>query len=171
MKKFSDFLLEAYEEESNQENLIQASGTFAALYIPEDNCSSRLYKWLEKNKIDNLVEKKEYHCTIVHSTHPVPDVKNISLELPISATIKEWKILGKDNMLVIVLESREIVSLHEETKALGAKWEYAEFIPHISVAFNYKGELPQKLPNIKIKFTEFKVSALDQDFEYKTENK
>lgn len=139
-------------------------GTFASLRL-SSTCSKKLHKWMDKQNIDNLVDESDYHCTIVFSTKPVEGLEN--LEYPSHANIIGWKVLGSPKLLVAVLDDSKLKPLFDKTMEMGAVSDYPSFIPHISVAINYKGELPAKLPNIKIQFKEFRVEGLDKNFDYK----
>jgi 2'-5' RNA ligase len=157
MKSFIEYLAEAEESEKQ--------GTFGALHL-EAETRNNLRDWLEEHKIKELLDKDDYHCTIVFSTKSVPEVSDIPLKFPIKATVKEWKILGTDNLLCAVLESTRIVKLFDKTIEMGAKTDYPNFIPHISLAMNYEGDLPEDVPEFEIVFDKFKVGALDADFKY-----
>ena len=160
MKLFSDYLAEAEAKEK--------AGTYGAL-LPIFSDRLKLYKWMEKQDISNLVKAEDYHCTVVYSTTPVPEVANIDIELPFIAIPKEWKIFGKDKMLVLALDATEAKELFDETITLGAQTDYPEYIPHITVALQYDGEVPSKLPPFEIQFYKFKVAPIDDDFSYSDE--
>lgn len=53
---------------------------------------------------------------------------------------------------------------------MGATYDFAEYIPHISVAKNYGGDIPKTLPDFKIKLDDFVVEELDLEFEYTEES-
>jgi hypothetical protein len=160
MKLFSEYLAEV-----EKENMKSNDGTFAALKLSKDS-GEKLHEWLEKNDIKELIDEDEYHCTIVFSNISVPDVKNIPIKFPIKASVKEWKILGTENLLCAVLSNRKIVDIFNKTIKMGAKTDYPSFIPHISLAKNFKGELPSEYPNFDLKFEKFKVEPLNADFKY-----
>ena len=162
MKLFSEYLAEA--ESNNHTN-----GTYAAL-LPETQSRSKLHKWMEKHNIDNLVEAKDYHCTVVYSTKSVPEVKDISIDFSFNATPKEWKIFGDGKMLVLVLNAPKAKKLFDETIEMGAKTDYPEYVPHITVALNYQNDVPKDIPSFKIRFYKFKVAPLDSDFSYSDDN-
>lgn len=163
LKSFRDYLMEAESTD------IEASGTYACL-VPTIETKNKLHSWLKEKNIENLLEEKDYHCTVVYSTKAVPEVANIPTKFPIVAKPKEWKIFGTDNLLVLAIDSEPIVKLFDETIALGAKTDYPSFIPHISVAKNYTDQIPSDLPQIDIIFNKFKTSSLDEDFEYDSED-
>jgi hypothetical protein len=157
MKSFREYLAEAEESEKK--------GTFGALHLTKETRNS-LHEWLEENKIKEILDKDDYHCTIVFSTKSVPEVADIPLKFPIKAKVKAWKILGTDDLLCAVLESKRVVKLFDKTIEMGAKTDYPDFIPHISLAMHYKGDLPEELPEFEIVFDKFKVGPLNADFKY-----
>jgi hypothetical protein len=160
MKSFREYLIEAEKADEK--------GTYASLGV-DVNSRKKLYKWLEKQKIENLIDIAEYHCTIVYSTKAVPEVENIDVNFPIKAKPKEWKVFGTDNLLVLVVDNPEIVELFKKTRKMGAESDYPSFVPHISVAKNYKGDVPDALPKFLITFNSFKVGTIDEDFTYNAE--
>ena len=139
-------------------------GTFASLRL-EERCSKKLHKWMENQQIEQLVDTVDYHCTIVFSSKPVEGIEK--LDYPSSTSIVGWKVLGGPKMLVALLDDSKLKLLFDKTIEMGAVTKYPSFLPHISVALNYKGELPTKLPNIEIQFEEFRVEGLNRDFDYK----
>lgn len=163
MRLFSDYLAEA-------EAIEHKDGTYAAL-LPETNSRTKLHEWMEKQKIDKLVEAKDYHCTVVFSTKPVPEVADIPVNLPFTATPKEWKVFGDDKKLVLALEAPKAKKLFDETIKMGAKTDYPEYVPHITVALNYQDDVPKDIPPFKIRFYKFKVAPTDSDFSYSDDDK
>ena len=157
MKLFSEFLAEEDKKEK--------SGTYAAL-LPSPATRMWLHKWMEQQNIKEMVDAKDYHCTVVYSTTPVPEIKDIPVDLPMKTSFKEWKVFGDDKMLVATLNAPEAVKLFEQTIKAGAVSEYPSYVPHISVALHYEGELPEKEPKFSIWFEKFKVAPLDEDFKY-----
>jgi hypothetical protein len=158
MKLFSEYLAEAETEK-------HTDGTYAAL-LPTGSSREKLYEWMQKQNIERLIEPSEYHCTVVFSTKPVPDVADIPVKLPFSATVKEWKVFGDHKMLVAALHAPEAQKLFSKTIEMGAKTDYPEYVPHITVALEYEGDVPESTPDFKIVFYKFKVAPLDADFEY-----
>lgn len=159
MKSFREYLMEAEAEDHNE------SGTYGALLLSKES-KKKLHDWMQKHKIDKLVDAVDYHCTVVFSTKPVPEVKNIPIKLPFTARFKEWKVFGDDKMLVVVLNAPSAKKLFDKTIEMGAKTDYPEYVPHVTVALNYEGEVPKELPDFMIEFINFKVSPLDADFSY-----
>jgi len=143
------------------------NGTYAMLEVEKD-CAKHLHKWVEKNVENcNFDPADEYHCTIVYSRKPIPKLEDLEVALPITATIKEWKIFpssGEDgiNVLVAVLNSSTVMKLNAKiTDDFGATSDFDKYIPHITIGKYTSETAPPKIPNIKISFDRFSVSALD----------
>lgn len=158
MKSFSEYLAEAEAAENK-------SGTYASLGMKRDSRDS-LHDWLEKQKINELVDPNEYHCTLVYSTTPVPEFVKEKPELPIMAKPKGWKIFGDKNMLVLVLSCEEAHELFDIAKSLGAKSDYPSYVPHVTVALNYTDSVPKDIPPFSLEFDKFKVGEIDENFSY-----
>lgn len=159
MKLFSEYLAEAEAEEKHKD------GTYASLSVSKTS-RDKLHNWLKNHNIEGLVDPKEYHCTVVYSTKPVPEVADISVPLPIKAKSIEWKIFGTEKLLVLALKNSKITDLFNKTIKMGAVSDYPSYIPHISVAKDYNKDIPTELPTFLIQFDKFKVGSLDEDFEY-----
>jgi len=155
--RFSVFLKE-FEEKMN--------GIYVALYLSEES-ADKLYNFMESLDIPNIITKDQYHSTLVYSTEHFDEVENIDMDLPIETMIKGFKILGED-MLVIELESDEMHEYFEKTRELGASWDYDEFIPHISVAKDFHGEIPSEVPDFPIVMENIKIEELNQEYSYET---
>lgn len=159
MKTFREYLTEAVENEHK-------AGTYASLSV-DKTCREQLHSWLTENEVGgDLLDATDYHCTIVYSRKGVPEIANIEAPLPIKAEPKEWKIFGDDKILVLAVTNPKLNDLFNKTRDMGAESDYPSFVPHVSVATNYKGEVPATIPDFPINFTKFKVNELDADFSY-----
>jgi hypothetical protein len=150
-KTFIDYLNETLDE---------TRGTYASLKLCDKN-SEKLHSFMHTLNIKNLSSMDDYHCTIVYSKKFVPEIEGIKPKLPINAVGTEWDILG--DCLVIKLKSFEIVKLNSTCMEFGATSDYDEYIPHITVATDFFGEIPKTLPKMKFNFDEFVVEVLDED--------
>ena len=156
-KLFSDYLAEAEAAEKK--------GTYAALHISKP-IREKLHIWMEQQQIKKLVEATDYHCTVVYSTIAVPEVKNIPIKFPIKAKPKEWKVFGPDKILVLAVDNKKLFELFDKTIEMGAKTDYPSYVPHISVATGFDGDMPEDLPDFNIIFDQFRVGTIDEDFSY-----
>ena len=136
MKLFSEYLAEA-----------EKKGTYAKMELGESS-RKKLYNWCNKNKIENLIEPEEYHVTVAYSRKSVPQISKLEPELPIKCKFIGWENFG--GTLVLKIENSELNELHDETCEMGASYDYDEYIPHISVAKNFTGEVPNQMPKFSI---------------------
>ena len=63
MKSFREYLMEAEAEDHNE------SGTYGALLLSKES-KKKLHDWMQKHKIDKLVDAVDYHCTVVGVQDP-----------------------------------------------------------------------------------------------------
>ena len=69
----------------------------------------------------------------------------------IKAKANSWLILPDKNKNCLVLESKELTDLHNFLiKKYNIKHLFTEFIPHITVDYDFKGFMPVKLPDLDI---------------------
>jgi 2'-5' RNA ligase len=158
MKTFSEYLAEAEKNEK--------SGTYASMQ-PNQSSRKKLHDWLEKQEVPNLVAPEEYHVTIAYSRKPVPQIAKIEPNLPIKVKPIGWEVFG--DLLVLKVSDKDLSKIFDKTREMGATFDYPEFIPHISVAKDYKGAVPNTLPKITITLDEYRVEELDLDFSYTEE--
>ena len=153
MKTFRQYLLEEEKSEIN--------GTYASLKVTEES-RDKLYAWLEKRKIENLLPKEDLHCTVVYSRKKINLSKDMA-DLPIEAKFLGWENFNPEDpekaILVLKLKSKEIVELFNEAKELGATHDFDEYIPHISVATTNK--IPNVKPSFTVEFDKYKIEELD----------
>jgi hypothetical protein len=157
MKSFSEYLVEVEKE---------SKGTFAGLKLSPQS-SLKLYSALSDLEIENKLNAEQYHCTIICSKKYVPELEGIKPNLPISSQCLDWDMLG--DCLVITLKGKHLYKLYEECINMGAVSDFEEYIPHITIAPHYEGELPTiPCPKIKLLFDEFAVDELNDEV-YKNE--
>lgn len=156
MKTFSELLklMEASEKKK---------GTYSSFQL-NDASRKKLHDWLENNEIENLVDPDEYHVTVTYSRKSVPEISNLAPDLPIKVKAIGWEKF--DGLLVLKLAKNKLSKVYDQSIELGAESDYDEYIPHISVAKGYKGEVPKNIPKFYITLDEFKVEELDVDFSY-----
>lgn len=151
ISKVTDYLFES----------AHPGGTYSSL-LPSVECREELFAALAKLDIPNLVDPDEYHCTLIYSRHPCEDIANEDFDLPCKAIITGFKILGTDSkVLVLELYCPNAIRLHNLFKArYGATHDYPEYIPHITIASDFSGELPVELPDIDVDFSGYTVEEL-----------
>jgi len=138
-------------------------GTYSSFQLNSES-RKKLHDWLETNKIENLVDLDEYHVTVTYSRKAVPEIYDIKPKLPIKVKAIGWEVFG--DLLVLKLEKDKLIGIYSQSIELGAESDYDEYIPHVSVAKKYTGEVPKTYPKFYITLNEFKVEELDFDFSY-----
>ena len=139
-------------------------GTFSALEM-EIAESQKIYANLlgiisDKEK---LVPFEEYHCTLTYCRQPCLGLMYENPPLPLTASVEKYQILG-EGMLVLVLDAPAISKIHKELcSKYDIKWDYPSYIPHVSIANDWKGDVPKKLPVSDITFTSYVVKPLEKD--------
>ncbi len=106
--------------------------------------------------------REEMHTTVLaakdRKNHDEESVKDVIKESVFLAKPKCWKLLPNSfgtNCLVLELESEDIQKLHNSIKKdTGLKHNFDDYNMHITVHYNYDGELPTELPKFNIKFNE-----------------
>ncbi len=106
--------------------------------------------------------REELHTTVLaakdRKNHNEDSVRETIKESEFFAKPKAWKLLPNSfgtNCLVLELESEDIQKLHNIIKQdTGLKHNFDDYNMHITVHYNYDGELPKELPQFKIKFNE-----------------
>jgi hypothetical protein len=129
-------------------------GTYSSLLLDEES-SEELFAYCAKLNIPNLVEPDEYHCTLIYSKKDCPEVAKEDFDLPCGAIPIGFRILGVETkVLVLELYCPNATRLHELfMEKYGATHDYNEYIPHITVATNFEGEVPTDVPELEIEFT------------------
>jgi hypothetical protein len=154
---FKDFMTEEQDHKD---------GTYVNVKLADID-KGRLYRWCQDNGIHPLMDKEEYHATIVYSPTPCPDAKNYDFNLPASAQIVGWKIFNSDlgKCLVAQLFSEDLNKINSDMKNIyGATSNFPEYIPHITVSWKYEGDLPDNYPAFKVMFNRAEVKAIDKDW-------
>ena len=69
---------------------------------------------------------------------------------------------------MLALDCPDAVIFHNQFMAMGATYDYPEYIPHITIATNYTDAImPQVVPYFSLKFNQLIVEPLDLDYTYK----
>jgi hypothetical protein len=161
MKRFSEILLEISKDK------LHPDGTYVSVNLSKEN-SKELDEWVSNQKITNPIDSKEYHTTVVYSRKGIPEAKSHDMKLPIEASLKEWKLFdtqGGTKCLVAILDSKELQKHHLEYKTkFGATHDYPDYHPHVTVSYNFTGDLPTEKPSLNLKFDSKTFKALDHTF-------
>lgn len=101
----------------------------------------------------------DYHSTVLYSQDNIERLLayNPNVVYPLVCNIKGYKLLGEnEDCLVAELDNPDLNNIHNELIGLGAHWKYPEYVPHLTLSYNWKGSVPAKLPRFKIKFDKYK---------------
>lgn len=136
-------------------------GTYSSLVLSAST-QEQLYSFCAGLEIPNLVEPGEYHCTLIYSKHPCPAVSDEDFALPCEAMAKGYQIFGQDEkVLVLELYCPNATRLHQLFREkYGAAHDYPSYVPHITIAHNFTGELPVEIPEFEIVFDGHGVEEL-----------
>lgn len=137
-------------------------GTYSSV-LPSTESKENLFAFVTSLGIENLVEPDEYHCTLIYSKVSCPDIAQEDFNLPSNAMVIGYKILGTEKkVLVAELYFPNAVRLHNLfMEKHGATHDYPEYIPHITIADDFKGELPVEIPDFDIEFNGMTVEELN----------
>lgn len=138
-------------------------GTYSSLILSEKSADA-LYAYCSSLGISNLVEPTDYHCTLIYSKKECTDIAKEDFSLPCGAIPTGFRILGEETkVLVLEIYCPNATRLHELfMEKYGATHDYDEYIPHITIASDFTGEVPVELPDldVNIEFTEKVVEEL-----------
>jgi hypothetical protein len=160
---FKDFLTEKND------------GTYVEAKFSKDTIN-RLYNgWVKEQDFGSnikLLNKDDYHCTILYSRKFIPKEFEINDYDKHFCKPKEFKIFqfGKQWCLVLVIECKELNEIHKNLIKAGGTHDYDEFIPHVTLClFDNKNDIDiskLELPKMTLEIVEIKTSPLDLDFSY-----
>ena len=143
-------------------------GTYVCANLSRQS-KDALGKWVEENNIPSPADPKQYHTTITYSRKGIPTVTDHKFDLPIKGKIIKWKIFpAQDNKkcLVAVVDSPDLEHYHTEIQTqYGAQYDYPDYIPHITVSYDYpSNSVPKILPALDITYVKIKIEPLDIDY-------
>lgn len=137
-------------------------GTYSSILVDQDS-AEELFSYCTSLDIPDLVNPDQYHCTVVYSKKECSDIADEDFGLPCDAVPVGFRILGVDTkVLVLELYCPNATRLHELfMEKYGATHDYEEYIPHITVAKDFDGQVPADVPEMTIKFNRKVVEALE----------
>ena len=114
-------------------------GTYAAVK-PTNIFSTILDSVAKSLDIPNIVDKNEFHSTLLYSRKSLPTLK-LDSNLTYQAKIKSIEVWPnhdkKTNVLVIVLDCPELKDRHKYLmKKYNATYDYPEFKPHLTLSYD-----------------------------------
>lgn len=127
-------------------------GTYVGLRVLAASRDEIIKHCLQQRIAVNLsLTEKSLHSTVIYSRTPCPNiVSNDAVIYP--ALFSRWACLDSSNgekCLVILLDSPAIVARHLKLMSdHSATYDYEEYLPHITLSYNYTGREPDTLPPI-----------------------
>tara|TARA_R110000823_G_scaffold207786_13_gene338341 strand:- start:575 stop:1027 length:453 start_codon:yes stop_codon:yes gene_type:complete len=144
-----------------------AEGTYAAL-TPDGSSIKKLIKLQQNLRLSNPLPSGELHMTVMFSRKTVEEANDFPTIINIQATGENLKILdGRKPAIVLLLDSPEAGVLFKHFMQLGATHDYDEFMPHITLSYDYTPADALRMlqyelePGLKIRFNEFSTNDLD----------
>jgi 2'-5' RNA ligase len=146
-------------------------GTYVSMDLDE-NSSQLLDNFVEMNLgLTERVDPSTYHITIIYSRTPVPDAELLQdLTTETSASVVGYEIFPTKNdgkCLVMRLKFEYAESLNKQLTTMGATSDYAEYKPHLTLAYDMAQEIDPKtlpIPQFPLTFGPVKVAPLDPQF-------
>ena len=111
-------------------------GTYAAVKFTEDTLD-RIEKLQEFYDLPNAVPRDKLHSTILYSRVYVPFIPEEGEKfLGSLCHLKVFETQFGTNALVLAFESDYMQFRHDIGTALGATWDYPEYVPHITLSYD-----------------------------------
>jgi hypothetical protein len=149
------------------------NGTYSSLLV-RNRSKDELLDWCERAGVPCNTEDK-LHCTLIYSKKPVPSLQSVDgKRVHIEAETIGWKVLGGSDedptqCLVLIINSPDIIALNKKMTEMGAVSDYPEYIQHVTVNSDWKGTIPEAVPNFDIGFNKIEVTPLEDDYYNKEE--
>ncbi len=110
----------------------------------------------------------DFHITIFYSESRHHNIANGMFKIePFSVKAKELALLGVDNDVpVLKVESAGLRKIRQRYENMGMKDKWGDYVPHISLSYNYKDE-PKietlELPKFPLIFDTLKIEDQDEN--------
>ncbi len=146
-------------------------GTYVSMDLNDDS-KQLLDRFVEMSLgLTERVDPSSYHITVIYSRTPVPSAeKRIGMTTDIEARVSGYEVFPTKtdgHCLVMRLDFPFANSLNKTLTYEGATSDYAEYKPHLTIAYDMKqvvdpSSLP--IPQFPLKFGAVKVAPLDPQF-------
>lgn len=148
-------------------------GTYVALQLSEES-RTLLGNFVEMNLgLTERVDQSTYHITVIYSRTPVPSAENyldMPSPLPIEALATGYEVFPTKNdglCLVMRLACPYATRLNSELTKQGATSDYAEYKPHLTLAYDTEQSIDINtlpIPQFQLIFDKMTVDPLDPQF-------
>jgi hypothetical protein len=157
VRKFVDL------SESTNSNM-HKNGTYADAGLSMES-AQKLHKWCLDNGIP-CIDFNKLHVTLLFSRAPVPQIAQLNqYKIHKPAKIIKWEQLGES--LALMIDSPVAHKIHNFCIKHGGTHDYDEYIPHITISYNWNKPLPTNLPTFPVVLDEIRVNELDTDWKDK----
>ena len=118
--------------------------------VPDEEGMEKIKDLVKSLKLKNPIEDEKIHVTLMYSEdkgNPLIPPSDLTYE----AKPVGFALFGPEkNCLVVKLESKDLQSRHNELLANGFIHSYDDYSPHVTLSYEYEGELPdnEKLKDI-----------------------
>jgi len=134
-------------------------GTYVATKFSPKSCTA-LVELQNKLKIQST-PLTEFHVTIMYSRKPFnyPEHQELYSEVQ---TKGFYIFEGEHRALVLLLDSKYLEKLHKDImQQYNATYDFDKYIPHVTLCYDYKGEVPKFTPNLNLELTSIYTEELD----------
>jgi len=142
------------------------NGTYFGV-VPDEDGMEKIKDLVKKLNLKNPIEDEKIHVTLMYSEDKgnplIPPSDLVYEEKPVS-----FALFGPEkNCLVVKLESKDLQDRHNELLANGFIHSYDDYSPHVTLSYDYEGDLPdkEKLKDIgMLSFSGEYSQAIDDDW-------
>lgn len=146
-------------------------GTYAAMDLTDES-RELLDNFVEMNLgLTSRVDPSTYHITIIYSKTPVPTAETLAgMTTDTSASVSGYEVFPTKNdgkCLVMRLMFEFAENLNAKLTEMGATSDYAEYKPHMTLAYDMEQEVDVEslpIPQFPLYFQGLTVKPLEPDF-------
>jgi len=142
------------------------NGTYFGV-VPDEDGMEKIKDLIKSLKLKNPIEDEKIHVTLMYSEdkgNPLIPPSDLTYE----AKPVGFALFGPEkNCLVVKLESKDLQARHDELLASGFIHSYDDYSPHVTLSYDYEGELPdsERLKDIgMMSFSGEYSQAIDDDW-------
>ena len=111
-------------------------GTYAAVTFTESSLDAIQDLQLNLGLL-NPVPRDKLHSTITYSRVKIPYLPYLNeYYIANSGRLDIWDTQNGDRALVLKLDSESLKERHKYSRALGATYDFEEYLPHVTLSYN-----------------------------------
>lgn len=155
-------VLESHLIDQLEEKLTE--GTYGSVKFSAST-NRRLHDFGTQHKIPGLLDRDEYHTTIIYSRKPIAFKPLGKMQLvSVDHSTFAWDLFGEEkNTLVLKFQSKFLTQRWQKAMDMGAMYDFDTYKPHVSLSYDASGfdisKLP--LPEWNLYISEEKTEQLD----------